>query len=174
MKYRKCQFLPSGSSPGSLWLLSLHQGWISLPKRGLKLPKTCLWIAVVVDDVTRAGALCCKSGLLSFQDPSRLHYDPAELKLFENIECEWPVFWTYLILDGIFAEDQVQVLKTNPDDPHAFTCLSGPVHGLMSTVCLWAGAGVSRGFGGHFDQREKRDQTVAWTLHCTSWQGGDM
>lgn len=58
------------------------------------------------------GGLCCNSGLLSFQDPSRLHYDPAELKLFENIECEWPVFWTYLILDGIFAEDQVQVLKT--------------------------------------------------------------
>ncbi|XP_038557637.1 phosphorylase b kinase regulatory subunit alpha, liver isoform isoform X3 [Micropterus salmoides] len=43
------------------------------------------------------------------EDPSRLHYDPAELKLFENIECEWPVFWTYLILDGIFAEDQEQV-----------------------------------------------------------------
>ncbi|KAM7016038.1 phosphorylase b kinase regulatory subunit alpha, liver isoform 2-T2 [Tautogolabrus adspersus] len=43
------------------------------------------------------------------EDPSRLHYDPAELKLFENIECEWPVFWTYLILDGIFSEDQVQV-----------------------------------------------------------------
>nr|XP_033483287.1 phosphorylase b kinase regulatory subunit alpha, liver isoform isoform X3 [Epinephelus lanceolatus] len=43
------------------------------------------------------------------EDPSRLHYDPAELKLFENIECEWPVFWTYLILDGIFADDQVQV-----------------------------------------------------------------
>ncbi|XP_047187410.1 phosphorylase b kinase regulatory subunit alpha, liver isoform isoform X2 [Scophthalmus maximus] len=43
------------------------------------------------------------------EDPSRLHYDPAELKLFENIECEWPVFWTYLILDGIFAGDQVQV-----------------------------------------------------------------
>ncbi|KAM4593718.1 phosphorylase b kinase regulatory subunit alpha, liver isoform 2-T2 [Odontesthes bonariensis] len=43
------------------------------------------------------------------EDPTRLHYDPAELKLFENIECEWPVFWTYFILDGIFAEDQVQV-----------------------------------------------------------------
>ncbi|XP_034050672.1 phosphorylase b kinase regulatory subunit alpha, liver isoform isoform X2 [Thalassophryne amazonica] len=43
------------------------------------------------------------------EDPTRLHYDPAELKLFENIECEWPVFWTYLILDGIFTEDQVQV-----------------------------------------------------------------
>ncbi|KAF7669308.1 hypothetical protein LDENG_00212550 [Lucifuga dentata] len=43
------------------------------------------------------------------EDPTRLHYDPAELKLFENIECEWPVFWTYLILDGIFSGDQVQV-----------------------------------------------------------------
>nr|XP_061796223.1 phosphorylase b kinase regulatory subunit alpha, liver isoform [Nerophis lumbriciformis] len=43
------------------------------------------------------------------EDPTRLHYDPAELKLFENIECEWPVFWTYLILDGIFTGDQVQV-----------------------------------------------------------------
>ncbi|XP_033867540.2 phosphorylase b kinase regulatory subunit alpha, liver isoform isoform X1 [Acipenser ruthenus] len=43
------------------------------------------------------------------EDPNRLHYDPAELKLFENIECEWPIFWTYLILDGIFNGDQVQV-----------------------------------------------------------------
>uniref|UniRef100_W5KKS8 Phosphorylase b kinase regulatory subunit n=1 Tax=Astyanax mexicanus TaxID=7994 RepID=W5KKS8_ASTMX len=43
------------------------------------------------------------------EDPTRLHYDPAELKLFENIECEWPVFWTYLILDGIFNGDHVQV-----------------------------------------------------------------
>ncbi|XP_028293604.1 phosphorylase b kinase regulatory subunit alpha, liver isoform isoform X3 [Gouania willdenowi] len=43
------------------------------------------------------------------EDPTRLHYDPAELKLFENIECEWPVFWTYLILDGLFTGDQVQV-----------------------------------------------------------------
>lgn len=43
------------------------------------------------------------------EDPTRLHYDPAELKLFENIECEWPVFWTYLILDGAFNGDHVQV-----------------------------------------------------------------
>ncbi|XP_076879483.1 phosphorylase b kinase regulatory subunit alpha, liver isoform isoform X2 [Brachyhypopomus gauderio] len=43
------------------------------------------------------------------EDSSRLHYDPAELKLFENIECEWPVFWTYLILDGIFSGDPEQV-----------------------------------------------------------------
>uniref|UniRef100_A0AAX7TR50 Phosphorylase b kinase regulatory subunit n=1 Tax=Astatotilapia calliptera TaxID=8154 RepID=A0AAX7TR50_ASTCA len=52
------------------------------------------------------------------EDPSRLHYDPAELKLFENIECEWPVFWTYLILDGIFAGDQVQV-EEEYSNPHS-------------------------------------------------------
>ncbi|XP_053485135.1 phosphorylase b kinase regulatory subunit alpha, skeletal muscle isoform isoform X3 [Ictalurus furcatus] len=44
------------------------------------------------------------------EDPNRLYYESAELKLFENIECEWPLFWTYLILDGIFlnSEEQVQ------------------------------------------------------------------
>ncbi|XP_066455931.1 phosphorylase b kinase regulatory subunit alpha, liver isoform isoform X3 [Eleutherodactylus coqui] len=43
------------------------------------------------------------------EDPTRLHYDSTELKLFENIECEWPVFWTYLLIDGVFNGDQVQV-----------------------------------------------------------------
>ncbi|GCB70217.1 hypothetical protein scyTo_0012573 [Scyliorhinus torazame] len=43
------------------------------------------------------------------EDPSRLHYDSAELQLFENIECEWPVFWTYLLIDGVFREDKIQI-----------------------------------------------------------------
>nr|XP_033802021.1 phosphorylase b kinase regulatory subunit alpha, skeletal muscle isoform isoform X2 [Geotrypetes seraphini] len=43
------------------------------------------------------------------EDPSRLYYEPAELKLFENIECEWPLFWTYFILDGIFNGNTEQV-----------------------------------------------------------------
>ncbi|XP_037757189.1 phosphorylase b kinase regulatory subunit alpha, liver isoform isoform X8 [Chelonia mydas] len=43
------------------------------------------------------------------EDPNRLHYDPAELKLFENIECEWPVFWTYFLIDGVFNGDKIQV-----------------------------------------------------------------
>ncbi|MGH0157022.1 UNVERIFIED_CONTAM: hypothetical protein FKN15_048405 [Acipenser sinensis] len=43
------------------------------------------------------------------EDPNRLYYEPAELKLFENIECEWPLFWTYLILDGIFSNSPEQV-----------------------------------------------------------------
>ncbi|XP_048192027.1 phosphorylase b kinase regulatory subunit alpha, skeletal muscle isoform isoform X5 [Perognathus longimembris pacificus] len=43
------------------------------------------------------------------EDPNRLYYEPAELKLFENIECEWPLFWTYFILDGIFSGNTEQV-----------------------------------------------------------------
>uniref|UniRef100_A0A8C9S6T4 Phosphorylase b kinase regulatory subunit n=1 Tax=Scleropages formosus TaxID=113540 RepID=A0A8C9S6T4_SCLFO len=43
------------------------------------------------------------------EDPNRPYYESAELKLFENIECEWPLFWTYLILDGIFTNSPEQV-----------------------------------------------------------------
>ncbi|MEB3336463.1 MAG: glycoside hydrolase family 15 protein [Leptolyngbyaceae bacterium] len=43
------------------------------------------------------------------EDGSRLHYEPWELKQFEHIECEWPLFFTYLMLDGLFRGDAQQV-----------------------------------------------------------------
>ena len=43
------------------------------------------------------------------EDTQRLHYEPWELKQFEHIECEWPLFFTYLLLDGIFRGDPEQV-----------------------------------------------------------------
>lgn len=43
------------------------------------------------------------------KNASRLHYDPHELKRFERIECEWPLFFCYLILDGLFHENDYQV-----------------------------------------------------------------
>ncbi|XP_029786438.1 phosphorylase b kinase regulatory subunit alpha, skeletal muscle isoform isoform X3 [Suricata suricatta] len=43
------------------------------------------------------------------EDPNRLYYEPSELKSFENIECEWPLFWTYFILDGVFSGNAEQV-----------------------------------------------------------------
>ncbi|NXG63692.1 KPB1 kinase, partial [Hemiprocne comata] len=43
------------------------------------------------------------------EDSNRLYYEPAELKLFENIECEWPLFWAYLVIDGIFSGNMEQV-----------------------------------------------------------------
>jgi len=42
------------------------------------------------------------------EDTQRLHYEPWELKQFEHIECEWPLFFTYLLLDGLFRGDQKQ------------------------------------------------------------------
>ncbi|HBL62223.1 MAG TPA: glycosyl hydrolase family 15, partial [Cyanobacteria bacterium UBA8803] len=43
------------------------------------------------------------------EDTTRLHYEPWELQQFEHIECEWPLFFTYLVLDGAFRGDTQQV-----------------------------------------------------------------
>ncbi|MBE9058555.1 glycoside hydrolase family 15 protein [Sphaerospermopsis sp. LEGE 08334] len=63
-----------------------------------------------------AGKYGCKRFLRDghqtiLEDTHRLHYEPWELKQFEDIECEWPLFFTYLVLDGIFRQDQEQVQK---------------------------------------------------------------
>lgn len=42
------------------------------------------------------------------EDGSRLHYETWELKQFEHIECEWPLFFTYLMLDAVFRGDRHQ------------------------------------------------------------------
>lgn len=53
------------------------------------------------------------------EDTSRLHYDPNELQMFENIESEWPLFFTYFVLDGLFSgnvkmvEEYRNLLKSN-------------------------------------------------------------
>ncbi|KAG0330371.1 hypothetical protein BGZ99_004741 [Dissophora globulifera] len=48
------------------------------------------------------------------ENTSRLHYDAQELNIFEDIECEWPLFFTYFILDGLFSDnaDQVEEYRT--------------------------------------------------------------
>ncbi|BAZ40092.1 phosphorylase kinase alphabeta [Calothrix sp. NIES-4101] len=61
-----------------------------------------------------AGKYGCKRFLRDghqtvLEDTHRLHYEPWELKQFENIECEWPLFFTYLVLDGLFRGDREQV-----------------------------------------------------------------
>ncbi|XP_025085858.1 probable phosphorylase b kinase regulatory subunit alpha isoform X7 [Pomacea canaliculata] len=43
------------------------------------------------------------------EDPRRLHYEPWELLMFEKIECQWPLFFAYYILDGLFRNDMKQV-----------------------------------------------------------------
>ncbi|XP_046394617.1 probable phosphorylase b kinase regulatory subunit alpha isoform X3 [Ischnura elegans] len=43
------------------------------------------------------------------EDPNRLYYEPWELRMFENIECEWPLFFCYLILDYCFSGNKEAV-----------------------------------------------------------------
>nr|XP_027199784.1 probable phosphorylase b kinase regulatory subunit alpha [Dermatophagoides pteronyssinus] len=47
----------------------------------------------------------------AIEDPSRLYYEPSELKAFENIECEWPLFFCYLIIDGLFSDNPDMVTE---------------------------------------------------------------
>ncbi|CAL8105071.1 unnamed protein product [Orchesella dallaii] len=40
------------------------------------------------------------------EDPTRLYYEPWELRMFDNIECEWPLFYCSVIIDACFRNDQ--------------------------------------------------------------------
>ena len=42
------------------------------------------------------------------EDNSRLHYEDDELKNFANIECEWPLFYCYLLLDALFRGERAE------------------------------------------------------------------
>jgi len=43
------------------------------------------------------------------EDNTRLYYVPWELQKFEHIECEWPLFFTYQVLDGLFRGNSQKV-----------------------------------------------------------------
>lgn len=56
------------------------------------------------------GQYGCKRFLLdghqsALEDPSRLHYEPSELRQFDHIESQWPLFFTYLLLDALMRGD---------------------------------------------------------------------
>ena len=58
------------------------------------------------------GRYGCKRFLLDghqtvIENHNKLHYDPHELKQFMDIECEWPLFFTYLLLNNLCADNQV-------------------------------------------------------------------
>ena len=45
------------------------------------------------------------------EDPNRLHYEPWELLAFEKIENQWPMFYAYFILDGLYRGDHEKVSR---------------------------------------------------------------
>lgn len=68
-------------------------------------------VDITLDEVINklAGNYGCKRFLrdghqAANEDPQRLHYEPEEMQQFEHIECEWPLFFTYLLLHYLFTE----------------------------------------------------------------------
>ncbi len=62
------------------------------------------------------GRYGCKRFLLdghqtAIEDGHRLYYDPHELRQFMTIECEWPLFFTYLLLNHLFTGDNEAALR---------------------------------------------------------------
>nr|XP_057944757.1 phosphorylase b kinase regulatory subunit beta isoform X2 [Doryrhamphus excisus] len=45
----------------------------------------------------------------SNEDENRRYYKPAEMKLFDGIECEFPIFFIFMMIDGVFRGNQAQV-----------------------------------------------------------------
>ncbi|KAM8877909.1 phosphorylase b kinase regulatory subunit beta isoform 3-T3 [Synchiropus picturatus] len=43
------------------------------------------------------------------EDKDRRYYKPAEMKLFDGIECEFPLFFIYMMIDGVFRGNRAQV-----------------------------------------------------------------
>ncbi|XP_074737370.1 phosphorylase b kinase regulatory subunit beta isoform X3 [Strix uralensis] len=45
----------------------------------------------------------------ALEDKTRRYYKPAEIKLFDGIECEFPLFFIFMIIDGVFKGNPAQV-----------------------------------------------------------------
>ncbi|GAB1599348.1 phosphorylase b kinase regulatory subunit beta-like [Argonauta hians] len=43
------------------------------------------------------------------EDETRKHYKPAEIKNFDGIECEWPMFYAYLMIESAFKGNKAKV-----------------------------------------------------------------
>ncbi|KRZ46133.1 putative phosphorylase b kinase regulatory subunit beta, partial [Trichinella pseudospiralis] len=43
------------------------------------------------------------------ENPNRQFYQSGETKLFQGVECQWPMFFVYMIIDGVYMGNQHQV-----------------------------------------------------------------
>ncbi|GFG40372.1 hypothetical protein Cfor_00569 [Coptotermes formosanus] len=52
----------------------------------------------------------CRDGYKCvLEDSNRRHYRNGETKEFEGIECEWPLFYMFMIIDGVFKAQSEQI-----------------------------------------------------------------
>jgi phosphorylase kinase alpha/beta subunit len=76
------------------------------------------------------------------EDPGRNHYEPWELRVFDRIECEWPLFLCYEAINHLFegeSEEAEVVLE-------ALERLAVPCEGLklLPELYLVPRAGLAR------------------------------
>ncbi|XP_049821937.1 probable phosphorylase b kinase regulatory subunit beta isoform X1 [Aethina tumida] len=45
------------------------------------------------------------------EDPNKRYYEKCQLKDYENIECEWPLFYIFMIIDGVFKSMPDQITE---------------------------------------------------------------
>lgn len=38
-------------------------------------------------------------------------YEKSEIKNFEGVECEWPLFYIFMIIDGVFKSNSEQIAE---------------------------------------------------------------
>lgn len=77
--------------------------------------------AKTVDEAIRGkltGRYGCKRFLRDghqtvLEDEHKLHYEPDELKKFANIESEWPLFFTYQLINHLFAGNRAAAQAVN-------------------------------------------------------------
>ena len=43
------------------------------------------------------------------EDGNKRYYRPAEIKTFDGIECEWPIFFAYMVIDSVYKGNQKKV-----------------------------------------------------------------
>ncbi|WP_322520607.1 glycoside hydrolase family 15 protein [Guyparkeria halophila] len=47
----------------------------------------------------------------AIEDDTKLHYEPEELEAFARIECEWPLFFTYRLINACFSGDRATAVS---------------------------------------------------------------
>ena len=74
------------------------------------------------------------------ENTSKLHYESWELRLFENIECEWPMFLCYLSINYVFSDkrEEARQISSQIDGLRVLSEGSGVLPELYQVPDQWA------------------------------------
>ena len=57
----------------------------------------------------RAARVCVVRRVILIVCSFRRYYERGEIKNYENVECEWPMFFMFMIIDGAFKNLHEQI-----------------------------------------------------------------